>query len=88
MILLLLRTSLAGLHQAFWVIRVQIVAFVSHSAYRLNLVAYGDLGTSYEQVLEDIYEYNGSFNSPQGLLQGRFVLEMLRTRFVDSYLIV
>lgn len=88
MTLLLLRTSLAGPHQAFWVTKVQVAAFVSYSASRLDLVTYGDLGTSYEQVLEDMYEYNGSSNGPQGLIQGGFALEMLRTRFVDSCLAI
>lgn len=51
-------------------------------------MAYGGLGTSYEQVLEDMYEYNGSSNGPQGLIQGGFALEMLRTRFVDICLVI
>lgn len=87
MILLLSRTLLAGPPQAFWVTKVQILASVSHFAYFSDPVTYWDLGTSYEQVLEDIYEYGSTSNGPQGLLQGGFVLEILRTRFVDSPLI-
>lgn len=84
MIRLLLRISLEGRPQVFWVIKAQVLAFVSYSTCCLNSVTYGNLGTSYEQVLEDIYEYNSSSGGPQPLLQGRFALEMLRTRFVDN----
>ncbi|RPB13613.1 midasin, partial [Morchella conica CCBAS932] len=47
--------------------------------YGLKLTTDYGLGTAYKQVLEDIYEYDFTSTGPQGLLQGRFALEMLRT---------
>lgn len=88
MILLLLPTLLAGPPRAFWVIKVQILVSVGLPFCSPDSLVYWDLGTSYEQVLEDIYEYNSTSSGPQGLLQGGFVLEMLHTRFVDSCLII
>lgn len=58
--------------------------FVSWFIYLLGIDTDKSLGNSYEQVLEDIYEYDGSSGGPHGILQGGFALEMLRTRLVQA----